>query len=79
MPAYAVPHGGSGGGLPAFEFTQGTPSDTWTITHGLGTYPGVVVVDSAGSFIIPDIEYPDTVSVIIRFAGATSGKASLHA
>lgn len=64
--------------LWTFTFEQGVASDTWEIQHNLGRHPSVVVVDSANSVILPDVEYVDENKVIVRMIGATTGKAFLN-
>ena len=59
----------------SYIFIQATPSDTWTITHGLNKFPSVVTVDSAGSEVIGDCEYLDANTVVLTFSGAFAGKA----
>lgn len=68
------PPGSSGAGA-TYTHTQIAASDTWTIVHNLGFNPAVTVVDSAGSVIIGALQYTDVTTAVIRFTGATSGKA----
>lgn len=62
----------------AYIHTQSVPTTTWTITHGLGKYPAVTVVDSANTEVIGDIQYIDTQSLTVTFSSAFSGKAYLN-
>lgn len=58
---------------------QGVASDTWVITHNLGKYPSVTVVDSAGEAQIPDnIDYNSDNQLTIQFIGSFAGKAFLN-
>lgn len=66
---------GGGEGDKAFTYTQATPSATWTITHNLGKYPAVSIVDSAGSAVVGDVEYIDANTVTITFQSAFAGAA----
>lgn len=66
---------GDGSTAGSYVHTQAVADDTWTVVHELGYYPAVSIVDSAGSVLIAAIEYVDITSVIVRFSGATSGKA----
>lgn len=50
----------------------------WTVTHGLGKFPAVTVVDSGNTVLIPDVHYDSTSQVTISFGMATSGKAYLN-
>ena len=62
-----------------FTFSQDVPSDVWVITHTLsGKHPSVVVVDSAGTVVVGDIQYSDTNEVTITFSLPFSGKAYLN-
>lgn len=61
-----------------FAYSQGTPSDTWTIVHNLGFNPGgITVVDSVGNVVEGAYEYTDTNQLIATFSGAFSGWAYL--
>lgn len=61
----------------AYTHTQGVPADTWNVTHNLGYFPNVSVVDSAESRVEGDIQYVDLNSLIITFSAAFGGKAHL--
>ena len=61
-----------------FTFTQGTPATTWTITHNLGKFPSVSVVDTADTQVYGDVEYIDDNSLRITFSAAFGGKAYLN-
>ena len=61
-----------------FTFTQGTPATTWTITHNLGKFPSVSVVDSADTQVYGDVEYIDDNSLRVTFSAAFGGKAYLN-
>ena len=58
-------------------FNIGTSSDTWEIQHNLGYYPNATCIDSSGRVIEGEISYPDENTIVMRFIGATSGKAYL--
>ncbi len=61
-----------------FVHTQGSPSDTWMISHPLNKYPSVTIIDSGGTEVIGNIEYIDTSTVVVTFASGFSGKAILN-
>lgn len=61
----------------SYVHVQETASDTWTIIHGLNFIPGITVVDSAGSVVEGDYEYPNENTVIAHFNGSFAGKAYL--
>lgn len=56
-------------------YNQVALASTWVITHNLGKYPSVDIVDSGGNIVWPDIQYTDTNTVTVVFASPTSGKA----
>jgi hypothetical protein len=58
-----------------FVYLQNTPSSSWVITHNLNKRPSVVVVDSAESVVVGEVEYNSDNQVTLTFAGAFSGKA----
>jgi hypothetical protein len=64
-----------GTGDKNFVHNQLAPSASWPVTHNLGKFVSVEVVDSGGSTIIPDVHYVDSNNVNLLFAGVTSGKA----
>jgi hypothetical protein len=65
---------GDGTGL-SFVHTQGVASDTWTVSHNLGYYPNVTVVDSAKREVVGDVEYINTNTIQITFSSGFSGEA----
>ena len=72
------PEIGGGGGDLNFTFTQGAPATTWTITHNLGKFPSVSVVDTADTQVYGEVEYIDDNSLRITFSAAFGGKAYLN-
>ena len=71
------PISGGGGGSTRYQYNQTTPSAQWAISHTLGGYPLVSVVDSAGTQIWGDVTYPSTSQVVVTFTAAFTGTASL--
>ena len=61
-----------------FTYTQSTPSATWTITHNLGKFPSVSVVDSANTQVYGNVDYINDNSLTLTFTSAFSGKAYLN-
>jgi len=61
-----------------FVFIQGIPSATWNITHSLGKFPSVSVVDTANQLMYGDTEYINENSLTITFSAPFSGKAYLN-
>lgn len=60
-----------------YTHVQATPAAVWTITHNLGWYPNVTVIDSGGSVVEGEIAYLSNVQVRLTFSGAFSGTAYL--
>jgi hypothetical protein len=67
-----------GAASDAFEFTQGFPSDTWTITHGLGRHPDATVLTSSGDLVSCSVSYPSNMQVVLTFASPFAGVAYLN-
>lgn len=61
-----------------FVYTQGSPSNTWNITHTLNKFPSVSVVDSANNEVEGDVHFVDQNNIIITFSSSFSGKAYLN-
>lgn len=59
----------------SYRFTQAVASTTWVITHNLGYYPNVTVVDSTGTVCEGDITYTSNNIITITFSAAISGLA----
>lgn len=68
------PPGPSGGSV---AITQSAPSTTWLLTHGLGYYPNVHIIDSSGRTVIAPVSYPTPETVQITFTAPFSGTAFL--
>lgn len=56
---------------------ESIPNASWTIIHGLSFIPSITIVDSAGTAVEGDYNYPNENTVIATFVGAFSGKAYL--
>lgn len=61
-----------------FVSCQDAPLSVWTITHNLGKFPSVTVVDSGNSTVIGDVDYVNSNILKITFASAFSGCAYLN-
>lgn len=59
------------------EVIGGITYGTWNIQHGLGYNPNATCIDSSGRVIEGEISYPNENTIVLRFIGATSGKAYL--
>lgn len=76
--------GPSGGGTTPgtgdsnYVHNQSVASATWTINHGLGKFPAVSVVDSAGDQIEGDVRYINVNQVVITFSAMFTGRAFIN-
>jgi len=61
----------------SYMHEQISASATWTINHTLNFIPNVTVVDSAGTVVEGQCDYPDADTVVITFTSALAGKAYL--
>ena len=61
-----------------YVHNQTVSTNTWSITHGLGKYPAVSVVDSSDRVVIGQIDYVNNNSLTITFKSAFKGKAYLN-
>ena len=67
----------SSGNTRRYVHTQAAASDEWVITHTLGGYPSVTVVDSASTQVIGEVKYDSTTQITIAFSAPFSGFAYL--
>lgn len=58
-----------------FVFTQAAALSTWVVTHNLGKYCAVSVVDTAGEVVYGNVEYNSINQVTLTFSAAFSGEA----
>lgn len=65
-------------GSANYVHQQLTPQATWVVTHPLGKYGSVEVVDSAGTVIVPDVHYDSLTQITITFGAAMSGRAFIN-
>jgi hypothetical protein len=61
-----------------FTFCQDASLSEWTITHNLGDFPSVTVVDSGNSVVVGDVSYTNSNIVVLTFNSAFSGCAYLN-
>jgi hypothetical protein len=66
---------GAGTGDLHYTHIQSSPSATWTVAHGLGKVPSIVVVDSAGTVLHVGESVVDLNTTTLTFVGATTGTA----
>lgn len=68
---FVIPRGGT------YIHNQAVSSSTWVITHNMGFYPAVSVVDSGGNTVIGDVTYISENQVSVSFSASFGGKAYL--
>lgn len=61
-----------------YEHRQDLASEVWEISHPLGKYPSVTVVDTAGNKVYGEVLYVSKSQVTVRFSSAFSGSAILN-
>ena len=62
----------------SYTHQQPTASATWTITHNMGRFPSISVVDSAGTIVNGVENYTSNNELTITFNAAFSGTAYLN-
>lgn len=71
--------GGTGGGDKSFAFMQENPEYEWEITHNLGKYPSVTVVEYySNQEVVAEVEHISINKIKIRFSESLKGKAYLN-
>ncbi len=76
---YTIIHFNIEAGDKTFNFTQGAAASTWNITHNLGKYPSVSVVDTGDTSVLGGaVEYTNTNQLTITFSSSFAGKAFLN-
>lgn len=68
----------TGSGDLYYHHQQVAAADTWTITHNLGKFPTIMVVDSAGTVVEGAVEYLNANSLKVYFGAAFGGDAYLN-
>ena len=61
-----------------YTHNQTSSLSTWSITHNLGKFPSVTVVDSANTVVVGEIEMININEIEITFSAGFSGKAYLN-
>jgi hypothetical protein len=61
-----------------FTYTQAVSSSLWVISHGLGTFPSVTIIDSSGNNVFGDIVYNNQNTLTLTFSAAFTGAAYLN-
>lgn len=71
------PPGISGASAGRMLYRQSSASSSWPITHSLGAYPQVQVLDESLAAMDPDIVHSSTTQIAVIFAQPTTGYAIL--
>ena len=58
--------------------TQAVPISVWVITHNMGSFPSVTVVDNSNQVVVGDIVYNSSNMLTITFSTAFAGYAYLN-
>ena len=66
---------GQGSANTTVVHDQSSANATWTITHNLGRYPAIDIIDSAGNHVIGDIKHNSINQLVATFDNAFAGKA----
>lgn len=69
--------GPPGSAAATFTFVQGTPSNTWVITHNLPYPPNVTLIDTSDTQIEGSVMYSSATTITVTLSAATAGKAYL--
>lgn len=62
----------------SFEHRQDSPSKLWEVSHNLGKYPSVTVIDTAGNKVYGHVQYVSKTLLTISFSAEFSGTAILN-
>ena len=68
----------NGGGDLNLTYSPPASQKVWTITHNLGKNPSVSVADSAGTWVVGEVEYLSNNELTITFNSSFSGVAYLN-
>ncbi len=68
---------GSGGGT-SLNFTQASPSTTWTINHNFGFWPATKLFTVGGLELEGEVNNPSLNQTVVTFAVPLAGKARLN-
>ena len=65
-------------GAPTFIFNQVAASNQWNITHNLGKFPSITVIDTGDTVVSGEYIYDNNNQVTLNFSVPFSGKAFLN-
>jgi hypothetical protein len=64
--------------LETYTHNQASASAVWEITHNLGRFPSVSVVDSGGTEVFGEVQYLSSNTLRVVFTAGFAGKAYLN-
>ena len=70
--------GSSGAGDKHDVHVQGNASAVWNVTHNMGKFPAVDVIDTGGTNVEGDIFYVDANNLTLTFSAPFTGTAYLN-
>lgn len=62
----------------SYTHSQSVALSTWPVTHNLGKYPSVTVIDSAGTEVEGAVQHLSTTQLVITFSAPFGGTAHLN-
>jgi hypothetical protein len=67
-----------GSGDRSYRHDQSPAASEWVIDHGLGKWPSVTIIDSAGDEVEGDVTFVNQNRVIVTFSAAFAGSAFVN-
>jgi hypothetical protein len=61
-----------------FVYQQRVPALTWNVSHNLGKYPHVIVVDTNGNVVMANVQHIDVNTLLITCSSPQMGRAFLN-
>ena len=61
-----------------FVFNQAVPATVWNITHNLGKFPSITVIDTGDTVVTGEYTYIDNNNVTLNFSAGFAGTAYLN-
>jgi hypothetical protein len=65
-------------GVNTFEYSQVAPATVWNVTHNLGKFPSITVIDTGDTVVVGEYQYINNNTVTLTFSAAFAGKAYLN-
>jgi hypothetical protein len=69
---------GPAGGTTTTIINIVEPQTTWTLSHFLGKYPSLTIIDTSGAVVIASYTYLNSNTIEVDFSAPTSGTAYLN-